>query len=35
MKRVKHLLRQIGRAYLNSCREFYGPMLEAGTPICF
>ena len=35
MKRVKHFLKNIGRAYINSCNKFYSPMINAGVPIYF
>ena len=35
MKRVKHLIGRIGRAYLNGMIEMYRPALEHNVPIIF
>lgn len=35
MKRVKHLIGRIGRAYLNGMTEMYRPALEYGVSIHF
>lgn len=35
MKRVKHLIGRIGRAYLNGMTELYRPALEYNVPIHF
>jgi len=35
MKRVKHLIGRIGRAYLNGMVEMYRPALEHNVPIIF
>lgn len=35
MKRVKHLLGVIGKAYLKGMVEMYRPALEYGVPIHF
>lgn len=35
MKRVKHLIGRIGRAYFNSMTELYRPALKYNVPIHF
>lgn len=35
MKRVKHLVKRIGRAYLNGMVELYRPALDNNVPIHF
>jgi hypothetical protein len=35
MKRVKHLIGRMGRAYINGMVEMYRPALEYGVPIHF
>lgn len=35
MKRVKHLIRRIGRAYLHGMTEMYRPAFEYNIPIHF
>ena len=35
MKRVKHLIKRIGRAYLQGMIEMYRPALENNVPIHF
>lgn len=35
MKRVKHLIGRIGRAYLHGMAELYRPALEYNVPIHF
>jgi len=35
MKRVKHLVKRIGRAYIHGMTEMYRPALENNVPIYF